>query len=476
MKRLLQPEFSSLERGDSLRVVGRIRRVVGLVAEASGLSLPVGSGCQIESRAGGHSVEAEVIGFRDGRTQLVPFGTTTGIAPGDRVIFEGDRFSVRVGDDLLGRVLDGYGDPIDGLGPIHATARTPIDATPIPPMQRRRIERPLSTGVRALDSLLTVGRGQRMGIFAGSGVGKSVLMGMLARDSEAPVTVIGLIGERGREVREFVERDLGPEGLRRSIVVTATSDEPPVLRLRAARVATAIAEWFRDRGQDVVLLLDSITRVALAQRELGLSASEPPTTRAYPPSVFSLLAQLLERTGPGAVGSITSFYTVLVEADDMNEPIGDAVRGILDGHVWLSRKLATRGHFPAIDVLESVSRVMKDVTTPEHRELAQELIEDLARYRDAEDLIQLGAYAPGRDARTDLAVQRQAALTQLLRQGPEEASDFATAVAQLKAIYAGAAPVAQAQAQAQGQAQGQAQAQPQTQNEDQAEATEGSAA
>ncbi|MGE3164256.1 MAG: FliI/YscN family ATPase [Planctomycetota bacterium] len=434
---LFGSELRAVRECDPVRVAGRVRRVSGLIVEAEGLALAVGSCCTIRCRMDGNrALEAEVTGFQDGRTLLVPCGTTEGISPGDVVCHDGAQPGVDVSPQLLGRILDGRGIPMDGKGPVRPDARVSLSGRPVAPLARRRIDRPFRTGVRAIDSVLTCGRGQRMGIFAGSGVGKSVLMGMLARRSEAPVTVIALVGERGREVREFVERDLGPEGLARSIVVVATSNDPPVVRLRAANVATAIAEYFRDLGQDVLLLFDSVTRVALAQRELGLSSYEPPTTRAYPPSVFALLARLLERTGPAESGSITSFYSVLVEADDLNDPIGDAVRGILDGHIWLSRKLSRRGHFPAIDILDSVSRVMSDVVTPEHLELRQRLVEDMARYRDAEDLLQLGAYVRGADARSDAAVDRMPAIEKLLRQPPQDDSDFAAAVSGLEAIYA----------------------------------------
>ncbi len=432
--------FAALEEQiddlDLLRITGQIRRVTGLVAEADGLPLPVGSSCRIICRTDGNrELEAEVLGFEEGRTLLVPCGSTAGISAGDRVLFEGDRFRVGVARSLLGRVLDGRGAPIDGRGAIAAEQRIPIDARPIPPLSRRRIAEPLSTGVRAIDALLTIGRGQRIGIFSGSGVGKSILLGMLARATDAPVVVIGLIGERGREVREFLERDLGDEGRRRAVLVVATADESPILRLRAARVATAIAEWFRDLGEDVVLLLDSITRVAMAQRELGLSASEPPTAKAFPPSVFTLLPRLLERTGPAERGSITGFYSVLVEADDLNDPIGDAVRGILDGHIWLSRSLANRGYYPAIDVLQSVSRVMQHIAGASHKAAAQALVEDLARYRDVEDLLRMGAYVRGAEPRTDAAIDRIGAIEKLLRQTPEERSTLAEAASQLIAIY-----------------------------------------
>lgn len=427
--------LGTVTENDAIRVVGRVRRLVGLLAEAEGLTLPVGSTCRIACRMeSNRELEAEVMGFRDDRTLLVPCGSLTGISPGDPVLYEGERPGVRVSEDLLGRIVDGNGEPIDDKGPVGWHTRVPSEGRPISPMARHRIRDVLTTGVRAIDSLLTCGRGQRVGIFSGSGVGKSVLLGMLARNCDAPLNVIALIGERGREVREFVERDLGEAGLARSVVVVATANDPPLMRLRAARTATAIAEWFRDQGNDVLFLLDSITRVAFAQRELGLSAHEPPTTKAFPPSTFSVLSQLLERTGPAESGSISSFYTVLVEADDLHDPIGDAVRGILDGHIWLSRRLANRGHFPAVDVLESVSRVMNDIVSPEHIAAVREIIEDLSRFRDVEDLIQLGAYVRGADPRTDLAVDRRRRIEELLRQGPEERGTFDAVVESLRAI------------------------------------------
>ncbi|MHC4936090.1 MAG: FliI/YscN family ATPase [Planctomycetota bacterium] len=425
----------SLRDYDPVRVTGRVRRVVGLVAEAEGLPLAVGSSCRLVCRGqGSRELDAEVVGFRDGRTLLLPYGRLDGVAPGDRVVHDGAKLDVGVGRELLGRVVDGRGLPIDGAGPLGAMERFSLDQPPVPAMRRQRIAAPVGTGVRAIDTLLACGKGQRMGIFAGSGVGKSTILGMLARRCEVPITVVALIGERGREVREFIERDLGPEGLARSVVVVATSDDPPVLRLRAARTATAIAEWFRDQGEDVLLLLDSLTRVALAQREVGLSANEPPTTRGFTPSVFTLLPQLLERTGAGERGTITSFYTVLVEGDDLHDPIGDAVRGILDGHIWLSRKLAARGHFPAIDVLESVSRVMPEVVEEEHVAAAQQVGEDLARARDVEDLVQLGAYVRGQDTRTDGALDRLPAIEELLRQGAKDSCTRTEAVESMLAI------------------------------------------
>ncbi|HIN79456.1 MAG TPA: FliI/YscN family ATPase [Planctomycetes bacterium] len=429
--------LKSIATTDNARLTGTVSRVTGLVAEARGLALPVGSFCRILPRSSGvEPIEAEVIGFDDERTLLVPFERLEGVSPGDPVLFEGEEPMVGVSEGLLGRVIDGRGRPIDHKGPLGCEECWPIDGRPVPAMVRQRVDSPIQTGVRAIDSLLTVGRGQRLGIFAGSGVGKSMLLGMIARSTSIPIRVIALVGERGREVRDFIERDLGPAGMERTVVVVATSDDPPVLRLRAAKVATSIAEWFRSRGDDVLLLMDSITRVALAQRELGLSANEPPTTRAFPPSVFSLLPRLLERAGPGEKGSITSFYTVLVEGDDEQDPIGDAVRGFLDGHIWLSRRWANRGHYPAIDVVSSVSRVMPDIIDVDHKMAARETVADLARCAEAHDLVQLGAYVRGVDLRTDAALDRLPQIEALLRQEADESTRFEDSVRQLREIQA----------------------------------------
>lgn len=419
----LMSALETLNRDDLVRVRGAVVRVVGVIVEAEGLALPVGAECTIVTRDG-ERVVAEVVGFDEGRTHLLPEDGSIGIAPRDEVIHDGEIPSIAVSQHLLGRVVNARGIPIDGKGPLPIKDKMPISCDPIPALKRQKIRKPVHTGVRALDSILTVGVGQRLGIFSGSGVGKSTLLGMIARNTALPVRVIALVGERGREVREFIERDLGPEGLANSVVVVATGDEAAVMRLRAARVATSIAEWFRDRGQDVLLLVDSITRVALAQREVGLCAGEPPTTRGYTPSVFAMLPRLLERTGPGVKGSITAFYSVLVEGDDQHDPIGDAVRGILDGQVWLSRDLASKGWFPPIDPCSSTSRTMKSVVDREHFLAAQSVVEKVAIHREIEDMVRLGAYVKGHDSRSDAAIDAVPQIEQLLRQEPEVASDF----------------------------------------------------
>jgi flagellum-specific ATP synthase len=442
---IFERERDLLHGLEAATISGEITRVVGLVAESRGLTVPVGSQCEIMTRSGS-ALAAEVVGFREESAIVVPYGDIRGIASGDRIYYRGDVPRVRVGPHLIGKVLDSAGNPgtvpslsgegrIEyGLGngsraergsfPDFPEASVPIHGTRLNPLQRQRIARPLPTGVRAIDGPFTTGRGQRLGIFSGAGVGKSVLLGMIARGADAPLSVIALIGERGREVREFLERDLGPAGLGRSIVVVATGDEPGLKRVQAALIATAIAEYFRERGEDVVFLLDSITRVAMAQREIGLSAGEPPATKGFPPSTFSLLSKLLERTGPGPRASITAFYTVLVEADDIHDPIGDAVRGILDGHLWLSRDLASKGFYPAIDPLGSVSRVMPDVVSEEHMKAAREMVAMVARYRGVEDLLQLGAYVPGGDVRVDEAVRAMPAIEAFLRQDAREKAPF----------------------------------------------------
>jgi len=379
----------------------------------------VGALAEIHCQAG-EPLLAEVIGFRDELTVLYPFSNLTGVRHGNRVRLVRTSRWLRVGEELLGRVIDAQGRTVDGKPQPALPDRIRFDGSPPHPCRRPRIDAALSTGVRAIDGLLTCGKGQRLGIFSGSGVGKSILMGMMARYTAADVIVIALIGERGREVNEFIQRDLGSEGLRKSVVVVATSNEPALVRVHAASAATAIAEYFRDQGKDVLLLMDSLTRFALAQREIGLAAGEPPTTRGFTPSVFALMPKLVERAGRSPRGSITAFYTVLVEADDPNEPISDAVRGLLDGHIWLSRKLATRGHYPAVDVLESLSRLMPEVTGDEHQEAAFLLRTLLAAQRDHEDLISIGAYHRGSNPAVDLAVEMQDAIGGYLRQRVEE--------------------------------------------------------
>ena len=417
----LEKSYARLEAGSLARRLGKVTQVVGLAAEVSGLSASVGDLCEIRSATG--CLLAEVVGFRQGRLLVMPLGDVSGVRPGSAVRATGRPASVEVGPALLGRIVDGFGRPIDGRGPVAATASRPIHQAPPPVMTRHRIAEPLETGVRAIDALLPVGRGQRIGIFAGSGVGKSVLLGMLASHARADVNVIGLIGERGREVREFIERDLGAEGLARSVVVVATSNEPALLRRQAAFVATTVAESFRDAGRTVLLMMDSVTRFAMAQREIGLAVGEPPATRGYPPSVFGLLPRLLERAGTTAHdGSITGLYTVLVEGDDLNDPVGDTVRAILDGHIVLSRELASANHFPAIDVLGSVSRLADDLSGPEQARAAAAVRECLATYRDARDLVSIGAYVRGSDPRIDRALAALEPITAFLRQGRDEPS------------------------------------------------------
>ncbi|MDT0632363.1 FliI/YscN family ATPase [Rubrivirga litoralis] len=418
---------------------GRIRSVVGLLVEATGLQAALGELCYLHEgeRPGGRRVKAEVVGIREATSVLIPLEPTAGLRAGGLVEPARLPLTVPVGLALLGRVVDGAGRPIDGRGPLRVEGQQPVHAEPPSPLTRRLIAEPLATGVRSLDALLTLGKGQRIGIFAGSGVGKSTLLGMIARRAQADVNVIAMIGERGREVREFVEDTLGPEGLARSVVVAVTGDQAAMSRVKGASVSMAIAEHFRDQGQDVLLMMDSVTRVAQAQREVGLAVGEPPTTRGYTPSVFALLPRLLERAGPGERGTITGIFTVLVDGGDMDEPVADAARGILDGHVVLSRTLAQAGHFPAIDVLQSVSRVMPRVTTPEHGRAADEARRLLADYAKVEDLIRVGAYERGQDPATDRAVDAHPALAAFLQQTvgepppPDAAADLAAVLAGL---------------------------------------------
>jgi flagellum-specific ATP synthase len=407
-------------------VIGQVTGLVGLVIQSRGPRAMVGELCRISPDGrGADALLAEVVGFREGQTLLMPLGSLAGLAPGWEVRPTGALLTVGVGPGLLGRVLDGLGRPIDGKGQLVAADRYPAEAGPPDALVRRRILEPLPTGVRAIDGLVTLGRGQRLGIFAGSGVGKSTLLGMMARGTAATVNVIALIGERGREVREFMEEDLGPEGLARSVVVIATSDQPALVRIKGALTATAIAEYFRDQGQDVLLMMDSITRLAMAQREVGLAVGEPPATRAYTPSVFALLPKVLERSGTGPVGSITGLYTVLVDGDDMNEPVADAVRGILDGHVVLSRRLATLNHYPAIDVGASISRTMPQVVGERHRRLAARFRSTLATYRESEDLVTIGAYQAGGSPALDQAIARLPQMNRFLLQETGQLSEWA---------------------------------------------------
>jgi len=407
---------------DLLSYSGRVLKVIGLTIESQGPGVNIGDLCYLES--GGHVTLGEVVGFRQERVVLMPLGEMNGIGPGSSVVAAGRSLEVRVGKGLLGRVLDGLGRPMDGRGAFVEEASYPTHNSPPPPLDRQRVTKRLATGVRAIDGLLTCGRGQRVAILAGSGVGKSTLLGMIARNTEADINVIALVGERGREVKDFIEKDLGEEGLQRSVVVVATSDQAPLIRIKAAFVATTIAEYFRDMGMDVLLMMDSLTRFAMAQREVGLAVGEPPATRGYTPSVFTIIPRLLERAGCDRAGSITGFYTVLAEGDDLNEPISDTVRATLDGHVVLSRKLAMQGHYPAIDVLGSVSRVMMDVVSDEHQEAAAQVKRTIATYQDAEDLINIGAYVKGSNPDIDFAMERMGMIRNFLRQGAKERASF----------------------------------------------------
>jgi flagellum-specific ATP synthase len=415
----LRNRLSSAVRAARPMTVGEVTGAVGLRVTVSGIGARVGDLLQIGGDR--EPILAEVVALEGERLSCLPLGPITGIGTGAPVVNTGAPLQVPVGPDLRGRVLDGLGRPMDGGPPLRGE-RVSIDAVPPSALARQTVQQPMPLGVRVLDTLVPLGRGQRMGIFAGSGVGKSSLMSMITRGCDCEIAVIGLIGERGREVREFLERDLGPEGLARSVVVIATGDQPPLVRLRGAFVATRMAEWFRDQGNDVLLMMDSVTRTAMAQREVGLSVGEPPATRGYPPSVFGMMASLLERAGPGAIGSITALYTVLVEGDDHNEPIADAARGILDGHIVLDRKLATAGHFPAIEALESISRVANVVTTPEQRALATGLRRLLAAHRDVRELVEIGAYVPGTNPDADVANALWPQILAFLRQNLDDPS------------------------------------------------------
>ncbi|MHB8111440.1 MAG: FliI/YscN family ATPase [Syntrophorhabdaceae bacterium] len=402
------------------RVYGKVNQVVGLVIEGKGPISSVGDSALIYPVDNNVPIDAEVVGFRDGKTLLMPLGDIRGVGIGSRILSKKKNADIRAGEGLLGRVIDGLGNPMDGKGPLNCTESIPIYRDTVNPMRKKRISEPLDLGVRSINGLLTCGKGQRIGIFAGSGVGKSVLLGMIARHTEANVNVIGLIGERGREVREFIERDLG-DGIKNSVVVVATSDQPPLIRVRGAFLTIALAEYFRDRGNDVLLLMDSLTRFSMAQREIGLAIGEPPTSKGYTPSVFSLLAKVLERAGNGyGDGTMTAIYTVLVEGDDLDDPIADAARSILDGHVVLSRKLADANHYPPIDVLRSVSRLMKDITPKDQTEYAARIVEILAEFERAEDLINIGAYSPGNNQKVDHAISMIDKVRTFLQQGVDE--------------------------------------------------------
>lgn len=410
------------ERAAHPRRSGRVKRVVGLEFEVEGINAAIGDAVNVECASGGELV-GEVVALSTDGLVCMPLGDLRGVRAGDQAVAAGRSMTVPVGYELLGRVLDGLGQPIDSGPNVHGAKHVTVEGEPPHPLRRRMVDVAMPLGVRVLDTLVPCGRGQRLGIFAGSGVGKSTLLSMIARDTSADVSVLALIGERGREVREFLENDLGEAGLARSVVVVATSDQPALVRLRAAFTATRIAEWFRDEGRDVVLMMDSVTRFCMAQREIGLSAGEPPATRGYPPSVFAILPKLMERAGAGETGSITALYTVLVEGDDMNEPIGDAARSILDGHIVLSRRLASAGHYPCVEVLDSLSRVAGAITSADQRAAATEFRRLLAAYREAKDLVEIGAYVPGTNPVVDKALERKDAMDRFLQQSVDERSD-----------------------------------------------------
>ncbi len=430
----LDKYFEGLSSVNLIKFTGYVNRVVGLTIESTGPNAKIGELCEIYPNKDSKPIKAEVVGFKEKKVLLMPLGEMAGIAPGSKVVASGHYLRVNVGDNLLGRVLDGLGNVIDA-GTIPFTHETTdVNNQPPNPLLRDPIDEPLTLGVKAIDSLITCGKGQRMGIFAGSGVGKSTLLGMIARNTSADINVIALIGERGREVREFIEHDLGKEGLKRSVLVVATSDQPALVRLKGAQIATAIAEYFRDKGKDVLLMMDSLTRFSMAQREVGLAVGEPPVTRGYTPSVFALLPKLLERAGRSDKGSITGLYTVLVDGDDFNEPISDTVRGILDGHILLSRKLATLGRYPAIDVLGSISRVMPKIVTDEHLIASRKMREFLAVYNEAEDLINIGAYKRGSSAKIDEAIDKNEACVNFLKQDVKQKVEFQDCINEMQAV------------------------------------------
>lgn len=421
--------YHALHQMNPYKRYGKVTRVVGLMIESRGPETSIGNVCILH--IGKHdkkTIMAEVVGFRDEFVLLMPFTNVTFISPGSLVEDTGKPLHVKAGFELVGSVLDGIGQPLNGHELPKGLLSYPTDNPPPNPLKRQRIQKPIEIGVRAIDGLLTVGLGQRLGIFAGSGVGKSTLLGMIARNSSADINVIALIGERGREVLEFIEKDLGEEGLKRSIIIAATSDQPALMRIKGALTATAIAEYFRDQGKNVMLMMDSVTRVAMAQREIGLAVGEPPTTKGYTPSVFSFLPKMLERSGTNEKGTITAFYTVLVDGDDFNEPIADTVRGILDGHFVLDRDLAHKGQFPAINILESISRVMNNIVTPEHLRSAQQFRELLSTYLEAEDLINIGAYKPGTSEKIDEAVAVYEEMIHFLKQNIDENTSFEQAL------------------------------------------------
>ena len=428
-------KYLALKEKKYYRKLGKVSKIVGLTIESIGPDARLNVLCRITSdKSGGQEVMAEVVGFKDNRVLLMPFESVDGIGPGSLVENTGDVLRVKVGPEILGKVVDGLGRPIDGSEIEHGEAYS-VEAPAPDPMTREIIHEVLPLGVKAVDGLITVGKGQRIGIFAGSGVGKSTLLGMFARNTKADINVIALIGERGREVREFIERDMGEEGMKRSVVVVATSDKPALIRNKAAKTATAIAEYFRDQGKDVLLMMDSLTRFSMAQREIGLASGEPPVTRGYPPSVYSEMPKLLERAGTAGQGSITGLYTVLVDGDDFNEPITDTARSILDGHIMLSRKLGHKNHYPAIDILQSISRVMSQIATKEHKQLAGKLKTVMATYNEAEDLINIGAYKAGSNKNIDFAISKIDKVNDFLTQGVDEKYDFEEEMQLLQEIF-----------------------------------------
>lgn len=423
-----------LNNSDYIEYAGRVKKVVGLTIESSGPRVNVGEVCLISTGKNNIPIYAEVVGFKDKSVLLMPYGDMEGIGPGSTVIAQGDNFKVAVGDELLGRIFDGTGKVIDGNDKIKTREYYPVMNSSPHPLRRKRITEILPLGVKAIDGLLTVGKGQRVGIFAGSGVGKSTLIGMICRNTKADVNVIALIGERGREVREFIERDLKEEGLKRSVVIVATSDQPALVRQKAAFVATAVAEYFRDKGNDVLFLMDSLTRFAMAQREIGLAVGEPPVSRGYTPSVFALIPKLLERSGCSKDRSITGLYTVLVDGDDFTEPVTDTARGTLDGHIVLSRELANRNHYPSIDILSSISRLMNEIVSPEHKSTANEIKKVMAVYKEAEDLINIGAYVRGSNEKIDYAMDVIDRITDFLMQGAYENYSFKEVMDQMQKV------------------------------------------
>ncbi|MEI2632639.1 MULTISPECIES: flagellar protein export ATPase FliI [Bacillus] len=430
-----QSLIDCIEMTDSYKRYGKVKRVIGLMIESKGPASSIGDVCLIYAKGqSGKVIKAEVVGFQEENILLMPYLEAASIAPGSIVEATGESLRVKVGAGLIGQVIDAFGEPLDGKLLPKGLSPVSTEQSPPNPMKRPPIREKMGVGVRSIDSLLTVGKGQRIGIFAGSGVGKSTLMGMIAKQTEADLNVIALVGERGREVREFIEKDLGEEGLKRSIVVVATSDQPALMRLKAAYTATAIAEYFRDKGKNVMFMMDSVTRVAMAQREIGLAAGEPPTTKGYTPSVFAILPRLLERTGANEHGTITAFYTVLVDGDDMNEPIADTVRGILDGHIVLDRALANKGQFPAVNVLKSISRVMSNISTRQHLEAANKFRELLSTYQNSEDLINIGAYKRGSSREIDEAIQFYPQLIQFLKQGTDESALLEESIAALTSL------------------------------------------